>query len=83
MWKNGEFDLILMDMQMPFMNGFEATAAIWEIERTRDGHIPIITMTTNAFNKDENKCLNAGMDTYISKPIDFITCLQLIRDNLT
>jgi CheY-like chemotaxis protein len=82
MWENGQYDLILMDIQMPAMNGFEATAAIREKECSRDSHIPIIAMTAHAFKEDEKKCLDAGMDAYISKPIDFMACLQLIEDNL-
>jgi signal transduction histidine kinase/CheY-like chemotaxis protein len=82
MWENGKYDLILMDVQMPLMNGFEATAAIREKERTLGGHIPIIAMTAHALKEDEDRCLDAGMDAYISKPIDFMTCLQLIGETL-
>jgi len=82
MWESGKYDLILMDVQMPLMNGFEATAAIREKERTSGGHIPIIAMTAHAFKEDENKCLDAGMNAYISKPIDFMACLKLIRETL-
>jgi len=82
MWENGNYDLILMDVQMPRMNGFEATGAIREKEKTRGGHIPIVAMTAHALKEDEKRCLDAGMDAYISKPIDFMACLQLIGDNL-
>jgi len=78
MWESGKYDLILMDVQMPFMNGFEATAAIREKERAQGIHIPIIAMTAHASKADEERCLNAGMDAYISKPIDFKKCLILI-----
>jgi len=54
--------------QFEFENGFEATAAIREIELTRSGHIPIVAMTAQAGKEDEEKCLAAGMDGYISKP---------------
>jgi CheY-like chemotaxis protein len=64
------------------MNGFEATAAIREIERTRGGHIPIVAMTAHALKKDEEKCLDAGMDAYISKPIDFARTRQVISETL-
>jgi CheY-like chemotaxis protein len=79
-WEKGEFDLVLMDVQMPGMNGFEATSLIREKERTRGGHTPIIAMTAHALKEDEDKCFAAGMDSYISKPIDFKKSLQMIRD---
>jgi signal transduction histidine kinase/PAS domain-containing protein/ActR/RegA family two-component response regulator len=82
MWEKGQYDLILMDVQMPLMNGFEATDAIREKERTRGGHIPIVAMTAHALKKDEEKCLDGGMDAYISKPIDFKNTLQVIRETL-
>jgi len=81
-WENGRYDLILMDVQMPGMNGFEATAAIREIERARGDHIPIIAMTAHALKEDEDRCLAAGMDGYVSKPIDFKKSLQVIGDML-
>jgi len=64
-----EFDLVLMDVQMPEMNGFEATAAIRQEEQTTGRHIPIIAMTAHAMKGDEERCLTAGMDAYMSKPI--------------
>ena len=64
------------------MSGFEATAAIRDKERARGGHTPIVAMTAHALKEDEERCLNAGMDTYISKPIDLKECLQLIGETL-
>ena len=69
-----------MDVQMPRLNGFEATAAIREQERRRGGHIPIIAMTAHALKEDEERCLAAGMDAYISKPIDFKKTQQVIAE---
>jgi signal transduction histidine kinase/ActR/RegA family two-component response regulator len=82
MWESGKYDLILMDVQMPRLNGFEATAAIRDKERTRGDHTPIVAMTAHALKEDEERCLAAGMDAYVSKPIDFKACLQLIGGTL-
>ena len=66
----GYFDLILMDVQMPVMNGYEATKAIRALKRRDAGSIPILAMTANAFSEDVEKSLASGMNGHISKPID-------------
>ena len=66
----GEFDAILMDVQMPVMNGYDATRAIRALQRKDAKEIPIIAMTANAFAEDEREALDAGMNVHLSKPID-------------
>jgi len=63
------FDLVLMDIEMPEMDGLDATGAIRERERVHGGHVPIIAMTAHAMKGDQERCLRAGMDAYVTKPI--------------
>jgi ligand-binding sensor domain-containing protein/signal transduction histidine kinase/DNA-binding response OmpR family regulator len=77
------FDAILMDVQMPTMNGFEATARIREREReSGSNHVLIIAMTAHAMKGDREKCLDAGMDDYLSKPIQRGNLLAMIQNLL-
>ncbi len=68
-WKNNNFDLILMDIQMPEMDGMQATEVIRSIERERGGHIPVIALTAYALTGDRERFIEAGMDDYLAKPI--------------
>jgi two-component system sensor histidine kinase/response regulator len=72
------FDLVVMDVQMPEMDGFEATAAIREKEKRTGEHVPIIAMTAHAMAGDRERCIAAGMDSYISKPISGPALLALV-----
>ncbi len=65
-----KFDLVLMDVEMPNMDGLQATKAIRDLEKSTGQHVPIIAMTAHAMNGDKERCLDAGMDAYVSKPIN-------------
>ena len=73
------FDVVLMDIQMPVMDGFEATAAIRAQEQITRNRVPIIAMTAHALSDDEERCLAAGMDAYISKPINSKQLFDLVE----
>jgi ligand-binding sensor domain-containing protein/ActR/RegA family two-component response regulator len=72
------FDLVLMDLQMPEMDGFAATSAIRRTEGAASAHIPIVAITAHAMDGDRERCLAAGMDDYISKPINLVELARLI-----
>jgi len=74
------FDVILMDIQMPEMNGYEATFVIREKEKVTGGHIPIIALTAHAMRADQERCREAGMDGYISKPIQIKELIQKVEE---
>jgi two-component system, sensor histidine kinase and response regulator len=76
--ERSSFDLVLMDVQMPDMDGFAAVASIRQGERDTGAHIPVVAMTAHAMKGDEEKCLAAGMDGYVPKPIDRERLYQVI-----
>ncbi|MBZ5568586.1 MAG: PAS domain S-box protein [Acidobacteriia bacterium] len=77
--ETGRFDLVFMDVQMPEMDGFAATAAIREREKVSGVHLPVYAMTAHAMKGDEERCLAAGMDGYISKPVNFSKVQQVLE----
>ncbi|MCL2055746.1 MAG: response regulator [Oscillospiraceae bacterium] len=77
------YDLVLMDIQMPGMDGLEATRRIRGLEDTRAKRLPIIAMTANVFKEDIEKCLEAGMDGHIGKPLNIDELMQVLKDYLT
>ena len=76
---SGEFDVILMDIMMPVMNGYEATKLIRSLDREDARKIPIVAMTANAFTEDRMRAKEAGMDEHISKPFDVKLLLKVIH----
>jgi CheY-like chemotaxis protein len=76
------FDCVLMDVQMPEMDGFQCTTLIRARERTTGLHLPIIAMTAHAMKEDEIRCLAAGMDGYVSKPLDPVRFLDVLEFHL-
>ena len=75
----GEFDVILMDIMMPVMNGYEATKMIRSLDREDAKKIPIIAMTANAFTEDRIRAKEAGMDEHVAKPIDVELLIKVIH----
>jgi len=77
-----KYDIIFMDIQMPGMDGYEAARRIRALDDPKAGAIPIIAMTANVFREDVDKCMEAGMNDHIGKPIDFDTVLEKLREYL-
>jgi two-component system sensor histidine kinase/response regulator len=78
--KKESYDLVLMDIQMPEMNGWEATQAIREYEKVTGEHIPIVAMTAHAMKGDKERCTAAGMDDYLTKPIRIPELLSIVDE---
>ena len=79
-WQQQPFDLVLMDVQMPEMDGFEAVAAIRDAERSRGSRTPVIALTAHAMSGDRERCLAAGMDGYLTKPVKLAQLVAAIDD---
>ena len=80
--KPGNYDLVLMDVQMPVMNGYDATKRIRALEDPALAGITILAMTANAFDEDRKKALECGMDGFLSKPIVIEKLLDALQKNL-
>ena len=76
------FGCVLVDVQMPEMDGFECTAIIREREQKTGSHLPIIAMTAHAMKRDEARCLAAGMDAYLSRPVEPDELFELVERHL-
>lgn len=79
-FQRGRFDVILMDVQMPVMDGYEATRTIRELELLENAHTPIIALTSHSGVGDREKCLEAGMDAFLNKPIEAVRLIKLVED---
>ena len=80
--KPGNYDLVLMDVQMPIMDGYEATKQIRALDDPALAGITILAMTANAFDEDRKKALECGMDGFLSKPIVIEELIDALHDNL-
>ena len=78
--EEGWYDLVLMDVMMPVMGGIESAGLLRKIEREDAKTVPIVALTANAFQEDIQKCLDAGMNTHLSKPINPTLLIKTISD---
>jgi len=80
--KERQFDVILMDVQMPDLDGLETTSQIRQRERVRGTHTPIIALTAHTTPEDRDRCLAAGMDNFVNKPIDAVQFIQTVESTV-
>ncbi len=78
----GYYDLILMDVQMPRMNGYDATRQIRKLRDQKKASIPVIVMTANAFEEDRNEAFAAGMDEHVAKSVEIINLPKTMKDDI-
>ena len=79
-YENNAYDIILMDVHMPVMDGIHATKRIRSIEKKQGGYTPIIALTASLMEEDTNACKNVGMDKMVGKPIKFDKLIDTIKD---
>ena len=79
-FRERKYNLILMDLMMPFMDGLEATQEIRNIESVNGGHTPIIGLTANTYDADREKCLSSGMDEFMTKPFDIEVFQNIVKE---
>jgi len=84
LFKNNTFDLVLMDIMLPEMDGYEITGVIRKIEKENntENPVPIVALTANTYDNDKEKCFNAGMNDYISKPFNARQLIEMIEKYL-
>ena len=78
-YKNGKYEFIMMDLMMPIMDGYQATKAIRDIEKETGNKSYIIGLTSNVYDSDKDKCLDAGMDEYMPKPFDIDVFIDTLK----
>ncbi len=77
-----KYDMIFMDVQMPEMDGYEATRSIRALDTPKAKTIPIVAMTANVFREDVERCIEAGMNSHVGKPLDFNEVMKKLRTYL-